>query len=197
MIMNVLHVFRLLWSIKKYRHIVDIITGPLSNCTFLQNNVCSTYSAHFSICQPSHVFSDTACSRGFARMKGLVCEGKNIWQNERAVLLSSKIDDRQIILSFFVCVSPYVLKMSPVPVDINECEVFPGVCTNGRCLNTQGSFRCECAEGLTLDSTGRTCVGKGTVQTKKSHPMKLPFPVAIMSLHWPKLDFLNFFYRFA
>lgn len=112
--MHVLHVFRLLWSIKKYRHIVDIITGPLSNCTFLQNNVCSTYSAHFSICQPSHVFSDTACSRGFARMKGLVCEGKNIWQNERAVLLSSKIDDRQIILSFFVCVSPcYVLKMSP------------------------------------------------------------------------------------
>lgn len=46
------------------------------------------------------------------------------------------------------------------PTDINECEVFPGVCTNGQCLNTQGSFRCECAEGLTLDSTGRTCVGK-------------------------------------
>lgn len=46
------------------------------------------------------------------------------------------------------------------PADINECEVFPGVCTNGRCVNSQGSFRCECAEGLTLDSTGRTCVGK-------------------------------------
>lgn len=84
-----------------------------------------------------------------------------------------------------------------VPVDINECEVFPGVCTNGRCVNTQGSFSCECAEGLTLDSTGRTCVGKGTVQTKKSHPMKLVFPVAIMSLHWPKLDFLTYFCRFA
>lgn len=46
--------------------------------------------------------------------------------------------------------------------DINECEVFPGVCKNGRCVNTQGSFRCECAEGLTLDSSGRTCVGKRT-----------------------------------
>uniref|UniRef100_A0A8C4GMH3 Fibrillin 2b n=1 Tax=Dicentrarchus labrax TaxID=13489 RepID=A0A8C4GMH3_DICLA len=46
----------------------------------------------------------------------------------------------------------------PCEIDINECEVFPGVCTNGRCANTQGSFRCECAEGLTLDSTGRTCV---------------------------------------
>lgn len=44
--------------------------------------------------------------------------------------------------------------------DINECEVFPGVCTNGRCVNTHGSFRCECAEGLTLDEGGRTCVGE-------------------------------------
>nr|XP_015220808.1 PREDICTED: fibrillin-3 [Lepisosteus oculatus] len=42
--------------------------------------------------------------------------------------------------------------------DVNECEVFPGVCTNGRCVNTPGSFRCECTEGLTLDGTGRTCV---------------------------------------
>lgn len=48
----------------------------------------------------------------------------------------------------------------PPNADINECEVFPGVCKNGRCVNTQGSFRCECAEGLTLDSSGRTCVGK-------------------------------------
>lgn len=31
-------------------------------------------------------------------------------------------------------------------------------------MNTQGSFLCECAEGLTLDSTGRTCVGKRAVK---------------------------------
>uniref|UniRef100_A0AAY5EYQ0 Fibrillin 2b n=1 Tax=Electrophorus electricus TaxID=8005 RepID=A0AAY5EYQ0_ELEEL len=43
-------------------------------------------------------------------------------------------------------------------LDINECEVFPGVCINGRCVNTHGSFRCECSEGLTLDEGGRTCV---------------------------------------
>uniref|UniRef100_A0A8D1TIW8 Fibrillin 3 n=1 Tax=Sus scrofa TaxID=9823 RepID=A0A8D1TIW8_PIG len=42
--------------------------------------------------------------------------------------------------------------------DVNECEVFPGVCTNGHCLNTAGSFRCQCPEGLTLDATGRLCV---------------------------------------
>lgn len=55
---------------------------------------------------------------------------------------------------------------SSLPADINECEVFPGVCTNGRCVNTQGSFRCECAAGLTLDSSGRTCVGKNNLDDK-------------------------------
>ncbi|XP_032381734.1 fibrillin-2b isoform X4 [Etheostoma spectabile] len=85
------------------------------NGATLKSECCSTLGAAWgSPCEPCEI--DTACSRGFARMKGLVCE------------------------------------------DINECEVFPGVCTNGRCVNTQGSFRCECAEGLTLDSTGRTCV---------------------------------------
>uniref|UniRef100_A0AAQ5YTC0 Fibrillin 2b n=1 Tax=Amphiprion ocellaris TaxID=80972 RepID=A0AAQ5YTC0_AMPOC len=85
------------------------------NGATLKSECCSTLGAAWgSPCDRCEI--DTACSRGFARMKGLVCE------------------------------------------DINECEVFPGVCTNGRCVNTQGSFRCECAEGLTLDSSGRTCV---------------------------------------
>ncbi|XP_059498675.1 fibrillin-2 [Stegostoma tigrinum] len=42
--------------------------------------------------------------------------------------------------------------------DVNECSVFPGICPNGHCVNTQGSFQCECPEGLTRDSTGRICV---------------------------------------
>ena len=34
------------------------------------------------------------------------------------------------------------------------------VCTNGRCENTEGSFRCVCEQGLSLDSTRRNCIGK-------------------------------------
>ncbi|KAK4816339.1 hypothetical protein QYF61_015653 [Mycteria americana] len=71
---------------------------------------------------------DTACSRGFARVKGVTCEGEHITQR-------------------FVS-----------PTDVNECEVFPGVCPNGRCVNSRGSFHCECPEGLTLDGTGRVCL---------------------------------------
>lgn len=82
----------------------------------------------------------------------------------------------------------YVLSISDfsLPADINECEVFPGVCTNGRCVNTQGSFRCECAAGLTLDSSGRTCVGKTTLDDT---------PVPSVSVN-AKINFLfSFFFQ--
>ncbi|XP_056393271.1 fibrillin-2 [Hyla sarda] len=42
--------------------------------------------------------------------------------------------------------------------DVNECEVFPGVCPNGICVNSMGSFSCKCHDGLTLDGTGRICL---------------------------------------
>uniref|UniRef100_F6ZCP2 Fibrillin 1 n=1 Tax=Ornithorhynchus anatinus TaxID=9258 RepID=F6ZCP2_ORNAN len=45
-----------------------------------------------------------------------------------------------------------------VSLDIDECEVFPGVCKNGHCVNTLGSFVCQCPSGMTLDLTGRICL---------------------------------------
>ena len=44
-------------------------------------------------------------------------------------------------------------------VDIDECNELPGICTNGRCVNTFGSFKCTCQQGYEVDSTGRICVG--------------------------------------
>lgn len=44
--------------------------------------------------------------------------------------------------------------------DIDECTQFPGLCKNGICRNTLGSFVCECSTGLTLDFTQKNCVGK-------------------------------------
>lgn len=43
--------------------------------------------------------------------------------------------------------------------DIDECET-PGICMNGRCVNTDGSFKCECFPGLAVGLDGRVCVGK-------------------------------------
>lgn len=42
--------------------------------------------------------------------------------------------------------------------DLDECHFMPDACSGGDCINTDGSFRCECPMGYVLDSTGRKCV---------------------------------------
>lgn len=44
--------------------------------------------------------------------------------------------------------------------DENECQTKPGLCENGRCVNTVGSYRCECNEGFTVSDTQDECLGK-------------------------------------
>lgn len=43
--------------------------------------------------------------------------------------------------------------------DINECQ-YGSHCTNGRCENTEGSFRCFCAQGFKLSASKDQCEGK-------------------------------------
>ena len=44
-------------------------------------------------------------------------------------------------------------------LDVNECAVMPGMCRNGTCENTFGSYRCICDRGFTLTDNG-DCFGK-------------------------------------
>lgn len=43
--------------------------------------------------------------------------------------------------------------------DINECTKYPGICVNGQCLNTMGSYRCVCERGYKADALTGQCVG--------------------------------------
>lgn len=45
-------------------------------------------------------------------------------------------------------------------LDINECLKFPGICGNGYCINTHGSYRCRCNRGYKTDITNTKCIGK-------------------------------------
>ena len=45
-------------------------------------------------------------------------------------------------------------------VDINECDVMPGLCDGGMCVNTDGSFVCDCPKGFKHDRNTHQCVGK-------------------------------------
>lgn len=42
---------------------------------------------------------------------------------------------------------------------MDECEEIPNACSEGRCLNTVGSFKCTCTSGLRHDITTGRCVG--------------------------------------
>lgn len=44
--------------------------------------------------------------------------------------------------------------------DIDECKTIPGLCENGMCINTMGSYRCICNKGYKADKSGSNCVGE-------------------------------------
>lgn len=45
-----------------------------------------------------------------------------------------------------------------IEIDIDECFENPRICLNGRCLNTNGAYHCECHPGFTQTSDGGFCV---------------------------------------
>ena len=43
--------------------------------------------------------------------------------------------------------------------DVNECSTSNGGCQH-TCVNTAGSYQCQCRSGYTLSSNRRSCVGE-------------------------------------
>lgn len=44
-------------------------------------------------------------------------------------------------------------------LDKDECSADSSLCRNGRCINTDGSFRCECNSGFLVTSDRKGCIG--------------------------------------
>ncbi|UYV63504.1 FBN1 [Cordylochernes scorpioides] len=59
--------------------------------------------------------------------------------------------------------------------DINECMIDPLLCKNGFCINTDGSYRCECEDGYVLHPSGHFCI-VSVCQTGMNVPL---FPMSV------------------
>ncbi|XP_068088216.1 latent-transforming growth factor beta-binding protein 1 isoform X3 [Hyperolius riggenbachi] len=53
--------------------------------------------------------------------------------------------------------------------DINECYM-QGICPNGDCLNTLGSYRCTCKQGFVPDPTYSACVADSPLVSEEKGP---------------------------
>lgn len=42
--------------------------------------------------------------------------------------------------------------------EIDECALMPTMCTHGRCMNTPGSFECQCDRGYVYDQDSHQCI---------------------------------------
>lgn len=46
-----------------------------------------------------------------------------------------------------------------IPTDKDECEELNGGCQQ-TCVDTLGSYHCECSEGFRIHADAHTCIGK-------------------------------------
>uniref|UniRef100_A0AAY4D5Z9 Latent-transforming growth factor beta-binding protein 4 n=1 Tax=Denticeps clupeoides TaxID=299321 RepID=A0AAY4D5Z9_9TELE len=51
-------------------------------------------------------------------------------------------------------------------VDVNECSE-PGICENGDCVNTRGSYTCVCRPGYLLDTSHGICISHKVISEEK------------------------------
>ena len=75
-----------------------------------------------------------------------------------------------------------------VCLDVNECQTLKGVCINGRCRNTQGSFVCVCQPGYYYNAERMICDGNKSTFLLCIFAPVCPIqtnPVYLNQITWP------------
>ncbi|XP_070543673.1 LOW QUALITY PROTEIN: fibrillin-2-like [Ptychodera flava] len=133
-----------------------------SECAFRCENTDGSYTC--------------ACPRGYT----VLADGKHCGDLDEC---AADLDDCPYIcknlIGSYMCLCPEGLEPlesnMDICVDINECEVDPGICLNGECANLDGSYQCECNEGYEVDDSGKKCIGKNHAFNSEIFPRRCCF----------------------
>lgn len=61
---------------------------------------------------------------------------------------------------FLILINEFLLTYHDLFSDIDECERNPLLCRGGICVNTEGSFQCNCPVGHELSPSREECIGE-------------------------------------
>lgn len=65
-----------------------------------------------------------------------------------------------LLFSLLLLSNDFVFVYHCVFTDIDECERNPLLCRGGTCVNTEGSFQCDCPLGHELSPSREACIGE-------------------------------------
>ena len=102
---------------------------------------------------PSRSVVYNAVDRGLAAAECTLW--KWAWLAKNCARVKYRLKERELIS----LVNPLWLSLTGGLRQMNECELFPGLCVNGRCRDTQDGFECDCDPGFAPNSLGTNCTG--------------------------------------
>lgn len=77
--------------------------------------------------------------------------------------------------------------------EIDECALMPTMCTHGRCMNTPGSFECQCDRGYVYDQDSHQCIDENEcLQVREREKKRNIFSLTILITDRRFVQFLVF-----
>ncbi|CAM9342544.1 unnamed protein product, partial [Lampetra planeri] len=134
--------------------------GPMMNCEDVNECAQNPLLCAFR-CVNTYGAYECTCPAGYVlREDGRMCQDEDECEEglhrcaSRAMLCKN-------LIGTFICVCPAGMLRRPDGegcIDENECRSRPGICEHGGCVNTFGSYRCECQDGFTSDASQTECI---------------------------------------